>query len=55
MSHAGRKIAAKLQYRWKGPFKIAKFLTPVTVRLVDISKGYFVTRAHVSHLKPGPS
>jgi hypothetical protein len=55
VSHAGRKETAKLQHRWKGPFKVSKFLTPVTVRLVDTVSGHVVTRAHVSLLKPGPS
>ena len=35
VSYACRKITAKLQPRWKGPFKVDKFLTPVTVRFVD--------------------
>jgi hypothetical protein len=53
ISDAGRKISAKLLPRWKGPFKIDAFLTPVTVKLVDLDKGKYVTRAHVSHLKTG--
>ena len=52
LSNAGRKIAAKLMPRYRGPFKIAKFLTPVTVKLVDPTTGRFITRAHVSLLKP---
>jgi hypothetical protein len=55
VSHTGRQITAKLMPRYKGPFKVGKFLTPVTVRLVDPTNGNFVTRAHVSLLKPGPS
>jgi hypothetical protein len=55
VSHAGRQITAKLMPRYKGPFKVDKFLTPVTARLVDLTKGNFVTRADVSLLKPGPS
>jgi len=55
VSHAGRRVTAKLQHRWKGPFKVSKFLTPVTVRLVEPMSGQVVTRAHVSLLKPGPS
>jgi transposase InsO family protein len=55
VSHAGRQVTAKLQHRWKGPFKVSKFLTPVTVRMVETTTGQFVTRAHVSLLKPGPS
>jgi len=53
LSNAGRKIAAKLMPRYRGPFKIAKFLTAVTVRLVDPNTDRFITRAHVSLLKPG--
>ena len=52
--HAGRQITAKLLHRWKCPFKVASFLTPVTARLVDPTTGNFVTRAYVSLLKPGP-
>jgi hypothetical protein len=46
-------MAAKLMPRYKGPFKIGRFLTPVTVRLVMPTKGQFVTKAHVSLLKGG--
>jgi hypothetical protein len=53
MSHAGRQITAKLLHRRKGPFKIQRFLTPVTARLVDLATGKFVTRAHMSFLKSG--
>jgi hypothetical protein len=53
--HAGHNVTAKLFRRWKGPFKIEKFLTPVTVRLVDPTTSKLVTRAHVSLLKPGSS
>ena len=54
ISHAGRQITAKLLHRWKGPFRIACFLTPVTAKLVNPATGKFVTRAHVSLLKAGP-
>jgi hypothetical protein len=53
-SHAGRLIPAKLLYRWKGPFRVDKLLTPVTAKLVDPCTGNFVSRAHVLLLKPGP-
>jgi hypothetical protein len=39
--------------RYKDSFKIEVFLTPVTAKLVDPVSGRFVTRAHVSLLKPG--
>jgi hypothetical protein len=55
VSHAGRQITAKLMHCYKGHFKVGKFLTPVTARLVDPTTGNFVTRAHVSLLKPGTS
>jgi transposase InsO family protein len=55
VSYAGRQITAKLMPHYKGPFKVDKFLTPVTDRLVDPTNGNFVTRPHVSFLKPGPS
>jgi hypothetical protein len=54
ISDAGKHISAKLLQRWKGPFKVETFLTPVTVRLVYLAMGKYVTRAHASHLKPGP-
>jgi hypothetical protein len=54
ISHAGRLITAKLLHRWKGPFMIDCFSTPVTAKLVEPSTGTFVTRAHVSLLKAGP-
>jgi len=54
VSHAGRNVMAKLFHRRKGPFKIDKFLTPVTVRIVDPAASKLVTQAHVSLLKPGP-
>jgi hypothetical protein len=50
ISHAGRRIAAKLMPRYKGPFRADGFLTPVTVRLVGSVSGCFVSRA-VSLLK----
>jgi len=38
--------------RYKGPFRIDAFLTPVTTKLVDPVSGRFITRAHISLLKP---
>jgi hypothetical protein len=51
--NAGRGEAAKLMSRFRGPYRIATFLTPVTSRLVDPSSARFITRSHVSLLKPG--
>lgn len=51
-SSAVDKRAAKLSYRWTGPHRIVRFLTPVTARLVDPQTGKIFGRAHVSHLKP---
>jgi hypothetical protein len=55
VSHAGRQITAKLTHRYEGRFKVDKFITPITARLVDPTTGNFVTTVHVSLLKPGPS
>jgi hypothetical protein len=49
---AGKPIAAKLMPRFKGPYKIQAYLTPVTVRLSDPVTNRWITRAHVSFLKP---
>ena len=54
ISKAGQQIAAKLMPRYKGPFRIESFLTPVTVKLVMPTTGQVVTKTHVSLLKPGP-
>ena len=43
--------AAKLCYRWLGPFRISEFVSPVTASLVGIEDGMQVRVAHVSHLK----
>jgi hypothetical protein len=51
ISSAGKNVAAKLMLRYKGPFKVERFLTPVTVRLVDPKNQRFISRAHVSLLK----
>jgi transposase InsO family protein len=53
ISHAGKREAAKLMPRYKGPFRIESFLTPVTAKLVDPVDGRFITRTHISMLKPG--
>ena len=43
--------AAKLCYRWLGPFRISEFVSPVTASLVGLEDGMKVRVAHVSHLK----
>jgi hypothetical protein len=53
ISHAGRREAAKLMPRYKGPYEIVRFLTPVSVSLSDPESSKIVTRAHISTLKPG--
>ena len=45
-------ISSKLSYRWKGPFIVDKFLTKVTVRVVDPEDPASVSRAHLSQIKP---
>lgn len=47
-----KKIMSKLNYRWHGPWRIGKFLTPVTVSLVDPENAQFERIAHITHLKP---
>jgi hypothetical protein len=41
-----------LSPRWRGPLRVDCFLTPVTAKLVDHTTGVFVTRAHLSQMKP---
>jgi transposase InsO family protein len=50
LSNAAQNISAKLCPRYKGPFTIAEFTSPVSVRLTDPAGGRSV-RAHVSQLK----
>jgi transposase InsO family protein len=50
VSKAGRHISAKLIPRYRGPYIIAEFTTPVSVKLTD-SAGEVRIRAHVSQLK----
>ncbi|XP_054259614.1 uncharacterized protein K02A2.6-like [Macrosteles quadrilineatus] len=51
VSSAIEKKAGKLCYRWTGPHRIARFLSPVTALLVDPLSGGKFRKAHVSHLK----
>ena len=50
LSKASTKFAAKLAARYRGPFKILQFTSPVSVILQDGAKNI---RAHVSQLKAG--
>lgn len=52
LSSAVEKRAAKLCYRWSGPYVILRFLTPVTALLGHTDTGRPWRRSHVSHLKP---
>lgn len=49
-SRADAQVSAKLAPRYKGPYVIVEFLTPVTVRLRDPQSG-LLTKAHVGQLK----
>jgi len=51
ISSAVNKKAAKLCYRWSGPHRILKFLTPVTARLGHPDTGEVFRKAHISQLK----
>jgi hypothetical protein len=53
ISYAGKREAAKLVPRYKGPFRIESFLTRVTAKLVDTVDGRFIKRTQISMLKPG--
>ena len=48
---AAHAFSAKLALRWKGPYKVERWLTPVTARLVNPNNDEFATGAHVSLLK----
>ena len=52
LSRGSQGISSKLSYRWKGPFIVDKFLTKVTVRVVDPEDPASVSRAHLSQIKP---
>lgn len=46
-----KKFTAKLAYRWDGPFKVSKFVSPVSVLLVDPKNFRPIGKSHVSQLK----
>jgi hypothetical protein len=50
-SSKSQRRSAKLDCKWSLPFKIVKFITPVSVLLANPSTGVIVKRAHVSQLK----
>lgn len=49
-SVAANKFAAKLAVRFNGPFLVNRYLTPVTIEILDPQTGK-TSRYHVSHLK----
>ena len=49
LSNAANKFTAKLANRFKGPYTVVKFYSPVTVGLRAEEGGW--ARAHVSQLK----
>jgi hypothetical protein len=49
-SRAADRSTAELAPRYRGPFKIVLFLTPVTARLASTVDGS-LCRAHLSQLK----
>lgn len=51
VSSAIDKRAGKLCYRWTGPHRIVRFLSPVTAMLVNPETGIKFRKAHISHLK----
>lgn len=51
VSSAVEKRAAKLSYRWTGPHRILRMLSPVTVELSVVGGKQIFRKAHVSHLK----
>jgi hypothetical protein len=50
INKADRQLTAKLSPRYKGPYILAEFTTPVSIKLMDTATG-ITTRAHVSELK----
>ena len=51
LSYRSRQRSAKLDLRWSVPWKIARFVSPVTVLLANPDTGVIVRKAHVSQLK----
>jgi transposase InsO family protein len=51
LSNAAQGVSAKLCPRYRGPFVISEFTSPVSVRLAD-EQGKANVRAHISQLKP---
>ena len=50
-SSAIDKTTSKLSYRWCGPYKIYRYLTPVTVALYEPTTQKYVRRSHISQIK----
>jgi transposase InsO family protein len=49
--HVKKGKASKLSYAWQGPFRIAEFLGPVTVKLKTTANRYLKQPVHLSRLK----
>lgn len=49
-SNAAARYTAKLAKKFRGPFVIVEFLTPVTILVRDRSTGH-TFKTHVTHLK----
>lgn len=52
LSKAVDRVAAKFSNRWRGPYQIQRFLTPVTCALANPVNGEYFHRAHARQLKP---
>ena len=51
ISSAVDNRAAKLCYRWSGPYRILRFVSPVTVKLGDPDNDVEKLTTHISKLK----
>ena len=50
-SAVDKTTTSKLSYRWCGPYKIYRYLTPVTVALYEPTTNKYVRRSHVCQIK----
>jgi len=51
LSDKARKITKKFAYRWNGPFRIARIVTPVSYELVTLDGNTNIGTQNVQHLK----